>query len=86
MKVGISVHHMASTLRLTGYVDEEMENTEEVALPISQESEPIDGPISQRQSSLEPPVLVNGGRRRGRRKVMKKKTTKDEEGYLGLYN
>ena len=52
---------------------------------ISQQSEPVDASLSQKESSTEPPI-VNGGRRRGRRKVMKKKTIKDEEGYLGLYS
>ena len=56
---------------------------EDSAIDPSQESAPIDAPVSQTETSPEPPVVVTGGRRRGRRKVMKKKTIKDEEGYLG---
>ena len=66
------------------YIDEEMEDTGDDAPQVSQESESVDGPTSQKEISPEPPVVVTGGRRRGRRKVMKKKTIKDEEGYLGL--
>lgn len=62
-----------------------MEDTANDTPQISQESEPVDGFPSQKESSPEPPVVVSGGRRRGRRKVMKKKTIRDEEGYLGLY-
>ncbi|KAF6230980.1 hypothetical protein HO173_010888 [Letharia columbiana] len=62
--------------------DEEMEVTGEDAPQTSQESEPVDGPTSQKDVSREPPIVVTGGRRRGRRKVMKKKTIKDDEGYL----
>lgn len=85
MKVRKSAHDTVLTLRLTGYVDEEIEAAGEVAPQTSQESEPVDGPTSQKDVSPEPPIVVTGGRRRGRRKVMKKKTIKDDEGYLGLY-
>lgn len=61
--------------------DEEVEDAVEDTPQISQQSEPVDASISQKESSTEPTV-VNEGRRRGRRKVMKKKTIKDEEGYL----
>lgn len=67
------------------WIDEEMEDTGDGAPQMSQEPEPVDGPASQRATSLEAPIVVSGGRRRGRRKVMRKKTSKDEEGYLGLY-
>ncbi|KAK4696138.1 DNA polymerase delta subunit 3, partial [Lecanoromycetidae sp. Uapishka_2] len=62
--------------------DEAMEDSAEEPPEISQDSEPIDVPTSQKESSPEPPVAVSGGRRRGRRKVMRKKTMKDDEGYL----
>lgn len=61
-----------------------MEDVGEDTLQVSQQSEPLDRPTTQKESSLESPVVVTGGRRRGRRKIMKKKTIKDEEGYLGL--
>ena len=67
------------------FIDEEMEDTADDAPNISQESGPVDGSTSQKDTFVEPPIVVTGGRRRGRRKVMKKKTMKDEEGYLGLY-
>lgn len=85
MKVGRLAHEKVSTLRLMAYIDEEMEDTRDDAPQISQESELVDGSASQNETSLEPPAVASGGRRRGRRKVMKKKTIKDEEGYLGLY-
>ena len=66
------------------YIDEEMEDTGDDAPQISQEIETVDSSTSQKETSPEPLVVVNGGRRRGRRKVMKKRTIKDEEGYLGL--
>lgn len=62
--------------------DEEMEDSADDAPQISQESEPVDGFPSQKDTSPEPSVVVSGGRRRGRRKIMKKKTIKDDEGYL----
>ena len=63
--------------------DEPMEDDEEASPEASQQSEPLDAPISQKAASPEPPAVTTEGRRRGRRKVMKKKTMKDEEGYLG---
>ena len=75
-----------SPLRLIECIDEEMEDTGDDAPQGSQESEPADNSVSQKEPSPERPVVVTGGRRRGRRKVMKKKTMKDEEGYLGLYH
>ena len=75
---------MVWTLCLTPYIDEGMEDTGDNVAGRSQESEPVDSSMSQKETS-EVPAAVPGGRRRGRRKVMKKKTMKDEEGYLGLY-
>ena len=66
--------------------DEEMEDSRDDVAHTSQESGPLDGSTSQKETSPEPPVVVIEARRRGRRKVMKKKTMKDEEGYLGLYS
>ena len=76
---------MVSTSKVTRYVDEEVEDAVGNTSQISQQSEPVDASLSQKESSTEP-LIVNGGRRRGRRKVLKKKTIKDEEGYLGLYS
>lgn len=66
------------------FIDEEMEDTGDDAPQVSQGSWPVNGSISQKETSAEPPIAVTEGRRRGRHKVMKKKTTRDEEGYLGL--
>ena len=66
------------------WIDEDMEDTGGDAPQISQESEPVVGSTSQNETSPAP-IVVSGGRRRGRRKIMKKRTTKDDEGYLGLY-
>lgn len=85
MKVGRSALEKVLRFRLMEYVDEEMEDSADDAPQISQESEPVDGFPSQKDTSPEPSVVVSGGRRRGRRKIMKKKTIKDDEGYLGLY-
>lgn len=60
-----------------------MEDPAEALPEVSQESESIDAPISQKEASPEPLAAVSGGRRRGRRKVMKRKTIKDDEGFLG---
>jgi DNA polymerase delta subunit 3 len=40
------------------------------------------GQEAEKPEPEEPPITVQGGRRRGRRQVKKKKTLKDEEGYL----
>lgn len=72
-------------LSLIEFTDETMEDTENDAPQIPQESEPLDGSTSHKEASPEPPVVVSEGRRRGRRKVMKRKTMRDEEGYLGSY-
>jgi DNA polymerase delta subunit 3 len=63
--------------------DERMEESAEEPPEVSQESEPIDAPTSQKDAFPEFTVVVSERRRRGRRKVVKKKTIKDEEGYLG---
>ena len=50
------------------------------------DSMPIDRPEASAEQEEQPTVTVADGRRRGRRKVMKKKTTKDAEGYLGMFS
>ncbi|KAL2039809.1 hypothetical protein N7G274_007209 [Stereocaulon virgatum] len=74
--------HSEREADLRKMMDEEDEGMEDTVIDPSQESAPVDPPVSQTGTSPEPPVVVTEGRRRGRRKVMKKRMIKDEEGYL----